>query len=428
MDLKVRFTFFFSLFSLALIGLFSVFVYIQVSDRMIKTAQMNLSDHLEHEMLHISERPAAHLSAHPPHKAALYVKIWEGSEVIDSSFPANFDPAQHEGLHQQLTTVHNGKTYRLEGFFDLTETDRYLAALKRVLVLAGLLCALAIVPFGYFLTSFLLKPFRKLASAAGGLTAQQLSFRFSAPSSMDEYGSLKASFNELLGRLEKSFAQIERFAMQASHELRTPIAVLKSQIEVTLRRKRSIEEHEEVLKKLKIQTERLEGLTQRLLTLSDIERAAHAQGTESPLKIGSAIQEICQAVKVAHPGKAPSLDLPKISDEWQWRISPTYFSMLVTNLLDNAIKHARSKVKISVNRGAYSLTLKIEDDGHGIPAEERAHIFEPFYRIAPKESGAPKGHGLGLAIAKACAEACSAQLVVGDSDLGGASFSVSFPC
>jgi len=424
MDLKIRFTIFFSLLSFLLLSIFSGFVYVQVKEKMLTTAVQALSEHLEHEAMHLPERGRA--AAHAPHKADIFLRVYRGDKLIDNSFPPDFHAAHHRGMQQQLTTTFENQDYRLEGFLDLTDTDHYLAELKKVLVLASVLCALAIIPLGYILTRVLLAPFRALATAAGGLTAQQLSYRFSEPKTLDEFGSLKASFNNLLGRLEKSFLQVERFATQASHELRTPLAVLRSQIEVTSRRKRTVEEHEAVLKKLKMQTERLEGITQRLLTLSDIERT-QVQGTEAPLILRPAIDEICQAVKLSHPEKAPEIEIAPIPETLQWRVSPTYFSMLVTNLLDNAIKHSRDKVRISVGKIPNALTLKIEDDGPGIPESEQSHIFEPFYRIPSTDPLAPKGHGLGLSIVKACADACSGKISVESSSLGGAAFSISFP-
>lgn len=427
MDLKIRFTFFFSLISLLLLSGFSGFVYFQVKEKMLTTAVLTLSEHLEHEAMHLPDRGKPGVpSAHPPHKADVFVRVWKNDKLIDNSFPPDFYPAHHRGMQQQLTTTLADEEYRLEGFLDLTDTDHYLSALKRVLILASVLCALAVIPLGYLLTRLLLSPFRALATAAGGLTAQQLSYRFSEPRTLDEFGSLKASFNNLLGRLEKSFSQVERFATQASHELRTPLAVLRSQIEVTLRRKRTVEEHEAILRKLKVQTERLEGITQRLLTLSDIERT-QVQGTEAPLVVRAALDEICQAVKLSHPEKTPEIEIAPIPEALQWRVSPTYFSMLITNLLDNAIKHAQGKVKITVEKITNTLSLKIEDDGPGIPESERAHIFEPFYRIPSDDPSAPKGHGLGLAIVKACADACAGKISIENSSLGGAAFRISFP-
>lgn len=429
MDLRFRFTAFFSVFSLICLVGFSALVYTQLESRLMEDAGAQLLSHLEHDAQHLGhDETPVHPNASRQHARSISLRIWKSGVLVEDSFPKDLDlPLETQtqkldrGLVQRFETAKGYNGFVLLGFYDLTEVRAYLATLRRTLLLACVLALALIIPLSLLSTRFLLKPFRALAQSAVQLNAQRLSFRFSEPRQHDEYGILVRSFNALLTRLEKSFGEVNRFATNASHELRTPLAVIQSQTDFALRRPRDAQEYQDALKKIQEKGRHLNAIIHRLLTMADLERVEPTQIQE--IKVAQFVEEVKNAVGVSQPnGKI--VDTSGVEPSLVFRGNFELFSSILTNLLENAVKYSKSKVKVYAHAEAAWVMFSVEDDGPGIPETWRQQAFEPFMRNA--DATIP-GMGLGLSIVRACVSACQGTIKLSDSGLGGLRVDVALP-
>jgi signal transduction histidine kinase len=436
MGLKYRFTFFFtSLFAL-LLGGFSVTVYFQVKKNVMASADSALISHLEHEARHLgSPHEPYHAHHHPPHVKNLYQRVWKDGELVDDSFPEDVDIQPGTTVPQEAKLVREVRANRgkdhflLLGYYDLTSTLDYLAALRRTLWLAAILAVLVVVPLGLFSTKILLAPFARLAGQASMLNARRLSFRFPEGKHADEYGVLVTSFNHLLERLERSFGHLARFAANASHELRTPLAVIIGQAERARRKARDVAEHDVALEKILAQATTLRNIIDRLLFIADLERVDQKSET-SDIPVREAIQEVLTSLRFARSGDANQegrqLEI-EIPESLRYHGDPEIFLCVTSNLLENALKYANGRIAVRAAREASGLHLDIEDDGPGIPVPDRERVLEPFTKNVAALPLPPKGHGLGLSIVKACVDTCRGSIALFDSPLGGLQVRIFLP-
>jgi two-component system, OmpR family, sensor kinase len=292
--------------------------------------------------------------------------------------------------------------------------------------------ALLLASFGgYFLARKSLAPVAAMATQARGMGAANLHDRLRVANQRDEMGQLAISFNELLDRLEESFDRQKRFIADASHELRTPVAILRGETEVTLSRaERSPEEYRETLEILKDESRRLAHVVEDLFTLS------RADAGQLPLAISRYYLDEQAADVLKH---ARSLALAKkitlnssIAPELPIAADETLVRRMLLNLLDNAIKYTPEggKVSLECRREGDEYVLSVSDSGSGIPAELQAKIFERFFRVdkaRTRGDGDSAGAGLGLSIAKWIAEAHHGRLELTRSDSSGTTFTAYLP-
>jgi len=284
---------------------------------------------------------------------------------------------------------------------------------------------------GYFLARQSLAPVAAMALQARGMGAADLQQRLVVANERDELGQLAQTFNQLLARLEASFEQQRRFMADASHELRTPVAILRGETEVTLSQpERTPEEYRETLAILRQESQRLAKIVEDLFIL------ARADAGQFPLTLREAyLDEIASEAllrarslalsKTIKLKSAIEPDLPILADE-------SLLSRMLINLLDNAIKYSPtgSTVNLTCRREDGRYVLCVSDNGPGIPGELQPRLFERFFRADKARSrseGETGGAGLGLAIARWIAEAHQGQLRLTHSNSSGSSFTASLP-
>jgi len=296
-------------------------------------------------------------------------------------------------------------------------------AIPAALLLAGL--------GGYFLARKSLAPVAEMASQARQMGAANLHDRLAVTNPRDELGQLALSFNQLLARIETSFEQQRRFVADASHELRTPVAILRGETEVTLARPdRSSEEYRETLVVLRDESRRLARIIEDLFTLT------RADAGRYPLSLRDAyLDELATAV--LH--RARSLALAKnitlsssIEPELPIHADEVLLERMLLNLLDNAIKYSPpgSTVELICRREGANYVIRVSDNGPGIPGDLQPRIFERFFRADKARSrsdGNTVGAGLGLAISRWIAEAHRGRLELTRSDSSGSTFSFLLP-
>jgi heavy metal sensor kinase len=280
---------------------------------------------------------------------------------------------------------------------------------------------------GYWLSRRALAPVDALARTARTISGHNLGSRLEQLHTGDELQRLSDTLNEMLGRIEAAFLRITEFTADASHELRTPIALIHTEAELALRRSRDEAEYREALRHILVEAERTAKLIEELLALARADSGVEALDIH-PIDLLPALRE--SAVKWKQVAALRNLQfeqrlevqrLPVMGDENALR-------RLVDILLDNALKYTPSPGKVALSAAGEHgrVVMSVEDTGVGIAPEDQARIFERFYRVDKARSRELGGAGLGLAIAQWIVQTHQGSIEV-KSELGkGSVFRVEF--
>jgi heavy metal sensor kinase len=281
---------------------------------------------------------------------------------------------------------------------------------------------------GYWLTLRHLAPLQSMAGQARQISGANLDRRLEIGDAAEELAILAASFNELLSRLDQSFATMRRFVADASHELRTPLSVIRGEADVALTQERTPAEYREALTVILDEARRLSRLVDDLLNLARADSGS-VQLQVRAFYFNELLADCCRSVQSLAAARQVSLecraggDLPFTGDEDLLR-------RLVINLLDNAIRYtpAGGKVTAEVAQVAgKGVRLRIADTGIGIAPEAAAHVFERFFRADKARSRADGGFGLGLSIVKWIAESHRGAVELDSRPASGSTFTVTLP-
>jgi two-component system OmpR family sensor kinase len=284
---------------------------------------------------------------------------------------------------------------------------------------------------GYFLARKSLAPVVAMATQARGMGADRLQDRLAVANPRDELGQLALSFNQLLDRLEDSFERQRRFIADASHELRTPVAILRGETEVTLSRTdRTTGEYREALAILNSESQRLSHTIEDLFTLT------RADAGQLPLVLRDVyLDELASDLLRQSRSLAFAKNITlsaSICPDLLTHADEALLRRMILNLLDNAIKHTSSggTVSLACKKQGDFYVLSISDTGSGIPSDLHQKIFERFFRVDKARSHSESdtgGAGLGLSIARWIAEAHHGRLELTRSDSTGSTFSAFLP-
>jgi heavy metal sensor kinase len=279
---------------------------------------------------------------------------------------------------------------------------------------------------GYLIATRSLRPLDAMARQARRISSESLSKRLPNPNPNDELGRLATVFNETLARLEASFAELQRFTADASHELRSPLTALRAVGEVALRDGNDPVALRETIGSMLEEAQRLTDLVDALLTLARMD-ATKADAVREEVNIASLLDEVRDQFEVLADEKHQTItvtcpgDVPVQADR-------TLLRLALVNLVHNAIQHAPvdSQISITAVRNARKIDISVKDDGPGIPPEYREKIFERFFRVEKARSRAHGGAGLGLAIAKQAVERNGGRIILEDNFPGGSVFRIQF--
>lgn len=284
---------------------------------------------------------------------------------------------------------------------------------------------------GYFLARKSLSPVVAMSAQASRIGAENLDRRLNVGHPRDELGQLAGSFNELLDRLYQSFEKQKRFVADASHELRTPVAILCGESEVTLAQpKRTEQEYRESLEILRDEAKRLKRIVEDLFTLARADAGQHPLAL-ADFYLDELMAECAKNVRTLAQARAVAVSCA-VHDELPIHADETLLRRMVLNLLDNAIKYTPEGGTVALlcetENGNYR--LKVKDSGIGVPADLRSKIFERFFRadkVRARREGDSSGAGLGLAIASWIANAHGGKLELTQSSPQGSVFTVFLP-
>lgn len=281
---------------------------------------------------------------------------------------------------------------------------RYLSELRdlrRLMLAIGPLMILVSIGGGYWLATRSLRPVDRMTQAAARITAQQLDSRLEVANPHDELGRLALTFNALLDRLERSFMELRKFTADAAHEFRTPLAVVRTSLEVALRSPRTAGYYQACLQAVAEENERLTSLANQLLLLAQ-EDAGLTDCISEPVDLADLLEWVKNDLEPLAEEKSQIIRCELPSGVW---VDGDRQSLrrVCLNLLDNAFKFtpAGGEIELRLKTAFGKAELTIADTGSGIAAEHLPHIFERFYRVDPSRNRETGGAGLGLAICRA---------------------------
>jgi len=297
----------------------------------------------------------------------------------------------------------------------LTGRAESLEQLRREFLFAAPAGLLLATLAGYLLAGAALRPVEAMRRRAAAISAETPGARLPVPAARDEIARLAETLNEMLARLESAFQHERRFVSDASHELRTPLALLRTELELALRRERSREELVQALRSAAEETDRLTALAEDLLLVARADQGelpVHRERVDARTllgrvadRFGTRAQELGRAVSVG----AADIDLD---------VDPLRVEQALGNLVANGLVHGAGTIELSARRTNGRVELHVTDEGDGFPAGFADHAFDRFSRA--EEARTRGGTGLGLAIVQAIARAHGGTTGIGSRAGGGA--------
>lgn len=272
----------------------------------------------------------------------------------------------------------------------------------------------------WIMTGRALQPVERMRAEAHSISATALDKRVPVPNSRDEIYRLAVTINEMLQRLEASALRQRQFVSDSSHELKSPLAALRTILDVAERNRENVSS--EVLADLQAEVDRLERLVNDLLYLAAFDEG----GPLRPFVEVNLDEIVRDEIASVHRNGRPVIDSSSLApvrilgDRHQ-------LARLVRNLLENAVRFAGTGIWVATEEVDGSAVLTVSDDGPGVPPPDRLRVFERFVRLDESRNRQSGGAGLGLAVAAAIASAHSGELGIIDSLHGGASFRARFP-
>lgn len=303
-----------------------------------------------------------------------------------------------------------GRHYKVTVAAPMKDADAALARFHRLLALVLPVALLVAGAGGYWISRRALAPVDRMTSAVQAITLERLDRRLELPPAEDELRRLASTFNDMLARLQAAVGEMARFTADASHELRTPVTLMRTTAELSLRHKRSANEYRRALEDVLAHSEQMTGLLNDLLMLArtdagielrrpmEVDLADLAALTVREIQPGAAGRSV--DVRIEEPRDACIVQGDRLS-----------LRRLLTIVLDNAMKYTPdggevqvSLQQVAVGSGAAAVALTVTDSGIGIDPAEMPYLFDRFYRGVRARQRAPEGSGLGLAIARTIVE------------------------
>lgn len=280
---------------------------------------------------------------------------------------------------------------------------------------------------GWFLARKALQPVTEITKLAQRIGAENLSERLNISVSHDEIGMLATTINGMIERLENSFKQIKQFTADASHELKTPLTILKGEMEIALRSKDDMEHMRAALTSSLEEIDRMSSIVMNLLDLAkmDVEKGALPM---VPVSIDRVLAERFEHFRRRAANKGIELVLtrsvPAVVTGDSVRLS-----QLLANLIDNAVKYTArgGRVELSLDIEGAEAVIRVKDTGMGIPAADIPYLFDRFYRVNQARSGDEGGAGLGLSICREIALAHGGTITVASEPGFGTTFTATLP-
>ncbi|WP_053992275.1 HAMP domain-containing sensor histidine kinase [Mangrovimonas sp. TPBH4] len=289
--------------------------------------------------------------------------------------------------------------------------------LRNILLISFLIVLIGLYYTSRFLAGRSIIPIQEITKTITHISKDNLKERVTPPQNQDEIYMLATGFNALLERIEKALEREKQFTSDASHELRTPLAALRGTLEVLIRKPRTQEEYEEKIKFGLKEIEKITSTLEQLLHIAHSETSSTIQAN-AKVSLAPLINESILKYKTDITAKNISINLERDFNE-ELPVPQYYSKIIIDNILSNAIKysHNNSTVQIKAHSNGKRVACIISDCGVGIKKEDLNKAFESFFRSKTLNHEQVAGNGLGLSIAKKCADAIQADLTI-ESELG----------
>jgi heavy metal sensor kinase len=300
---------------------------------------------------------------------------------------------------------------------------------RTFLILATVSVALLVIGGGltYWLAGRALQPVRTIASMARSISERDLHRRVDIKVPPDELGELVDTFNSMLARLESGFTSMSTFTANASHELRAPLALMRSEVEGALSRSRSPEEYRRVLESLRQEVEHLSRLSDQLLILARADAGALVPAKES-VDVADFLHETAARWQDVAQKRGSRLEVTA-PDHGHVQADPALLRRVVDNLIENAVRHTASGTSVALRgyEADEGWSVEVADHGPGVALENRDRLFTRFGRLDTARSPEDGGAGLGLALSAAIARAHGGTLELVHEDGQGGVFRLHMP-
>lgn len=341
----------------------------------------------------------------------------QATPLFGKALPSDTD--QERSVVSQVDVPTPQGNLRLHVASSLQPTLATVDRVSNSLVIAVPMFIVAVGLMAWFMTGRTLRPVSAIINQVNEITGSTLDQRVPVPETRDEIGELARTMNAMLDRLQSSQDRQQQFVSDASHEFRSPVAAIRTQVETALLHPDTAD-WKSIGETVLVEDHRLAALVDDMLALARISEGV--QGPRTDVDLDEIIHD--------HTVRRPEITVDRrrvvagrvcgVRDE---------LTSVVRNLIDNAVRHANSQVRVSLHTtgSGEAVRFSVEDDGPGIPSHLRAEVFERFSRLEEARSRDAGGSGLGLALTKRIVESHGGLIWVDDSELGGAGFHVQLP-
>jgi heavy metal sensor kinase len=437
LPIRVRLTLPFALAMALVLAAMGFFIYARVGGELLNSVDQNLSVQLTEATRHAREGERLLDQDVNEGPTIAQVELADGTAVdaTPSSLPPLLDretlaaaltsPIHHteevSGLrgHWRLVAVPvsvQGRPAALVIGRSLAAREETLRRLGREFLFAAPAVLLLAILAGYGLAAGALRPVEAMRRRAAAISAATPGRRLPVPPANDEISALAVTLNDMLARLEAAFEHERRFVADASHELRTPLALLRTELEVALRRPRSHDELEAALRSAAEETERLVLLAEDLLLIARADDGALPIRREE-----TRAAELLERVRMRFASRAETLGRAlrvEPANGTMVDADPARIEQALGNLVDNALHHGAGAVTLSARADGEHVELHVTDEGAGFPEQFVERAFDRFSRADDARS--ERGSGLGLSIVTLIASAHGGRAHVANRRDGGA--------
>jgi heavy metal sensor kinase len=382
------------------------------------------------------EHPGDYLEVFADNVGPIYHSAFMQAHTLDLAAPPRGSRAifknrrfDHHSFRFMLQTLEvNGHIYTVAMGTPTNDVAATLSMFRFYLVLVAPLVLLIAAGGGYWLSRRALAPVDALVRTARDISGANLSSRLQKIETGDELQRLSDTLNEMLARIETAFLRVTEFTADASHELRTPVALIRTEAELALRRSRGEAEYKESLRHILLEAERTTALIEQLLAMARAD-----SGRETLHLCPVDLRETLRSVVEGWKQVATIRDLQftaSIADHDSFVMGDeAVLRRLVDILLDNAFKYTPTpgSVHLALEHAAAGVVITVQDSGPGIDEREQGKIFERFYRVDKARSRQQGGAGLGLSIAQWIATQHRGNIIVESIPGNGAIFRVTLP-
>lgn len=311
----------------------------------------------------------------------------------------------------------------VRGLLEAPDRAQSMPALLWVAVVTLPLFLLLAAVGGYWIARRAFRPLEDITATADAISqASDLSARVTVPPGSNEFTRLASTFNQMFARLERSFEAETQFTADASHELRTPVSVIKSACEYAEKYGETPEEQRETIAMIHRQADKMSQLIGQLLSITRLD-----QGTETARREKVDLTDLARTVCAEGPWPAGRLALEADGPLFTWA-DKTLLARLLQNLIDNGFKYGKpdGHVWVVLRRGEDQVLLTVRDDGKGIPPAEQEKVWQRFYQVDPAR-GEKSGAGLGLSMVQKIAQAHGGCMTLESDPAWGSAFTLHLP-